>query len=221
MNDNARQIKAIVDRGLAPLLKQAGFRKNSTHFSRRNGEALQLINVQSSQCNNASLARFTLNVGVHFASVAEMLYGNDPMPSPPREMFCLLRTRVGMILPAGADHWWIVTPDTNVESVAGELSSAWNDYISQWLEKNKTIAGAAPELEKGMLVHPLATAAARLVLGEREKAAQSVNAVLERFGTALQDSHPANTELIATRIKEFREWAANHRLAEPEEVTQI
>ena len=123
-----------------------------------------------------------------------------------------------MIPPVGRDHWWKVT--SGVEAVARELSSTWSDHISPWLEKNKTIAGAVPELEKGMLVHPLATAAARLVLGEREKAAQSVNAVLEGFGTALQQSHPANTELIATRLKEFREWAANHGLAEPEEVNQ-
>ena len=125
-----------------------------------------------------------------------------------------------MILPAKADHWWIVTPDTNVEFIAGELSSAWSDNISPWLEKNKTIAGAVPDLEKAMLVHPLAAAAARLVLGEREKAKQSVSAVLERFGTALKDSHPTNTELIATRIQEFREWASNHGLHEPEKVTQ-
>jgi|SRR5271163_1513503 len=220
MNNSAKQIKAIVDRGLAHQLKQAGFRKNSTHFSRTYGEALQVIDVQSSHWNTSSSARFTVNIGVHFASVAVMLYGNDPMPAPPREVFCLLRTRVGTILPARADRWWVVTPDTNVEFVAAELSSAWNDCILPWLEENKTIAGAVPELEKATRVHPLAAAAARLVLGEREKAAHSVNAVLERFGTALQDSHPANTELIAARIKEFREWAANRGLAEPEEVTQ-
>jgi hypothetical protein len=98
-----------VDRGLPQQLKQAGFRKNSTHFSRTDGDALRVINVQSSQWNTASSARFTLNIGVHFACVAVMLYENGPMPAPPEEMFCLLRTRVGMILPAGAGRWWVVT----------------------------------------------------------------------------------------------------------------
>jgi len=219
MNDVAKQIKTVVDRSLAPLLKQAGFHKKSTHFSRKDGEALQVINVQSSQWNNVSSAKFTLNIGVHFARVAGMLYGTDPMPSPPKEVFCLLRTRVGMIMPAGTDHWWIVTPDTNVDAVSTELSSAWSDCISPWLEKNKTILGVGPELEKALLVHPLAAAAARLVLGDREKAAQLVNTVMERFG-AQQDSHPANAELIATRLKEFRQWATTHGLVKPEEVAQ-
>lgn len=219
MNNSAKQIKAIVDRGLAQQLKQAGFRKNSTHFSRTYGEALQIVNVQSSHWNTASSARFTLNIGVHFASVAVMLYGNDPMPAPPRETFCLLRTRVGMILPARADRWWVVTPDTNVETVAAELSSAWNDCILPWLEKNKTIAGAVQELERATFVHPLVAVAARLVLGEREQAARLVNMVLQQFGTALQDSHPVNTELIAGRLKQVRQWAADHGLMEPLEAS--
>ena len=56
-------------------------------------------------------------------------------------------------------------------------------------------------------------------LGDREKAAQLVNAVMEKFG-ARQDSYPAHAELIATRLKEFRQWAASQGLVKPEEVAQ-
>jgi hypothetical protein len=212
VNEIAHKTKAIVDRGIAPLLKQGGFRKSATHYSRKEGEALQLVNVQSSQWNTASGGRFTLNLGVHFASVAKLLHGSDPMPANPKEQYCVLRTRVGFLLPAAADHWWTVTPETDVAAVANELEAACQDYVFPWLEKVKTVSGAAEEMERSKLGGLWPAAAARLVLGEREKAAQLIAAAIEVYKTDRDATHPANAELTAKRIAELQQWAANHGL---------
>jgi hypothetical protein len=212
VNDVAKKIKVIVDLGLRPSLRQAGFRKGGTHFSKIDQEALEIINVQSSQWNNASSGRFTLNVGVHFAAVARMLLGTDPMPAIPKEYYCLIRRRVGMLLPRENDHWWVVTTDTDAESLAAELSSAWRDYISPWLEKFKTIAGAARELEKDNGMYSWTAAAARLVLGEREKAIRLVETAIEFLRTNGDFAHPANAALTEKRVNEIRLWAAAHGL---------
>ena len=217
MSETAKRIKKIVDGGLSPLLKSKGFRKNSTNFSRKDGEALQVINIQSSNWNISTSGRFTINIGVHFATVAQMLGGTDPMPSPPKEYYCLLRRRVGQLIRDGRDHWWKVTPESDIDALAAELNLVWENHISLWLEKTKTVAGAAPELEEG-LVSPMAAAAARLVLGEREKAENLARAVIERFKIDLQTAHPVNTELIASHLKTSQQWAFEHNLINSEEL---
>src|SRR5690242_14701265 len=103
MNDTAKKDRAITALGLEPSLKEAGFRKGGTHFSKGDREALQVVDVQSSQWNTGASGKFTLNAPVHFSSVVKMLHGIDPMPSAPKEYYCVLRRRVGMLLPAGTD----------------------------------------------------------------------------------------------------------------------
>jgi Domain of unknown function (DUF4304) len=208
----AKRTKLIVDQGLSPLLKQSGFRKDSTHYWRYEGEALQVINVQSSQWNTASSARFTLNIGVHFSSVAKMLYGKDPMPATPKEYYRLLRGRIGSLMPAARDHWWIVTSETDIAASAAELAAACKEYVFPWLEKVKSVSGAADEMEKSKLMGLWNAAAARLVLGERERVAQLVAAAIEAYKTDADATHPANAELTAKRIAELLQWAASHGL---------
>ncbi len=202
----------MIDLGLAPLLKQAGFCRHSTHFARSYGEALDVVNAQSGQWNMASSGKFTLNIGVHFSSVAIAMHGKDPMPAIPKEYYCLMRRRVGMLLPGGADCWWTITPQTDIGAVAAELASAWKDFVSPWLDKVKTIADAAAELEQRGGVDLWAAAAARLVLGEREKAAQIARVMLDYFRSVLDASHPANKDHLDMQLKQLRQWAASHNL---------
>jgi hypothetical protein len=215
MSEIAKQIKAIVDLGLVPLLKRAGFRKHGTHYARTKYEALQLVNIQSSQFNMGSQGRFTLNIGVHFSSVARAMFGSDPMPVPPREHYCLLRRRVGMLLEEKVNHWWTVTPQTDVSAVAAELTSAWNDRVSPWLSSVETISGAASEIEERpdfLFANPWTAAAARLVLGEPVKAAELERKLLVALETQRDTSHPANLDLCTSRIEELNRWAIDRNL---------
>lgn len=206
MNEITKKIKLIADRGIVPLLKQAGFRKNSTHFWKKDGEALQVINIQSSSWNNSAFGRFTLNIGVHFAEVAAMLPKNASMPDPPKEYCCLIRRRVGMLMPAGGDHWWKVAPETDADAVATELSGVLREYVFPWLEKLQTISAAADEMA------PWPQAAARIILGDSERAAQLVQATIEHWKINRDPAFPANTDLAARWIDKMSQWAAKHKL---------
>jgi hypothetical protein len=123
-----------------------------------------------------------------------------------------------MLLADGRDHWWVVTPESDTDAMAAELSSIWREHVSPWLEKVKTISGAAQELETSILVNPLAAVAARLVLGERGQAAQLLDAVIKR-SEANKYPDPANAALRASHLKEFRKWGVTHGLLAPEEMT--
>jgi hypothetical protein len=181
MNENTKKIRSIVNRGLAPALKQAGFQRHSMNFSQQDGEALQVINVQLNRYNSSVSGSFTINVGVDIARVAELLPGRLPMPENPKEYFCLLRERVGMLMPDGRDHWWTVTPETKIEEMSEELVNAWKTYIAPWLEKFKTVSSLTDEPDRGAIQNVFTRAAANIVLGERAKAAQFIAAQIQRM----------------------------------------
>ena len=181
MNENTKRIRQIVDRGLGPTLRNAGFHRHGADFSRKYGEALHVINFQLSQWNTTELGKFTLNIGVHFTSVAALLYGKDPMPANPKESRCLLTARVGLLMPDQKDHWWSVTSETNSDSVSEELATVCSSYVLPWLKPFKTLVEMDWEAGRGMIQHRFAEAAANLVLGKREDAAHCIEAELVRI----------------------------------------
>jgi len=91
MSEIAKRITAVVDEGLSSLLKKEGFRKRGINYYRTDGDAMQVVTVQSSQGNFGDSGRFRVNFGVHFPAVAKVLDGSDPMPEFPREPYCILR----------------------------------------------------------------------------------------------------------------------------------
>jgi hypothetical protein len=211
MSEIAKKIRAIAKLGLGPALKQAAFVRHSTNFSRHFGESLQVVNVQSSQWNSSESGKFTINVGVHFPSIAALLYAKDPMPTKPKEFHCLLRARVGMLMQGQGDGWWTVTPSTNVEEVSEELMRTCLNEILPWLEQFKTIAGTNWQPKRGFLFqHFLAEAAANLVLGDRTKALQCVEAEIERIR-----HEPYEATWKRQQSEDLRKWAVDHGLAIP------
>lgn len=92
------------------------------------------MNVQLSKWNTKELAKFALNIGVHFASVATLLFGKDPMPVNPKESWCLIRTRAGLLMPEQKD-WWSVAPETNGHAVSEDLAAVCSAYVLPWLEQ--------------------------------------------------------------------------------------
>jgi hypothetical protein len=207
--------------GLGQPLRQAGFHRHGTHFSRQFGDSLQVLNIQSSKWNTSELGRFTINVGVHFSSIATLLYGKDPMPVHPKEFWCLLRARVGILMPDERDHWWTVSPNTKIEEMAEEVAAACSDAILPWLGQFKTISGTNWKFRKGILQHTWAEAAANLVLGDRTKATQLVEEELECLRNNPHYVGSANTTLKEQRLAQLRAWARDQGLAIADDVNTI
>jgi hypothetical protein len=212
MSDIAKHIKLIVDRGLAPSLKQAGFRRNGMSFHRQNGEALQVVNVQSNRWNSGTSGSFTMNVAVHFENVAKLMPGYMPMPAVPKEYCCIVRVRVGELMPARKDHWWNVADDTNPEALAAELVTVWTAYVLPWLDTHSTVSALTNDPGRGGLRNPYVQATANVVVGDRVKAAQHIEAEIDRLNRDSDANHPANATLKAERIAQLKKWAAEQGL---------
>ena len=206
MSEIGKRIAAIVDAGLAPHLKAHGFRKGGVNFYRTEGDAIQVMTVQSSQHNYGDSGKFRVNFGVHFPEVAKVLHGSDKMPKVPSERYCLLRA-IGSF----PDRWWIVNSLTIVGDHISNLGAYWSEIVWPWLEANKRLPEAAKKLESQNLV---AAAAARLVLGEREEAIRLVKAYIAKVESAIQarSKYPENAELLAEQLKSVHDWAVSHHL---------
>jgi Domain of unknown function (DUF4304) len=205
----AKKICSITILGLGQPLKQAGFVRHSTHFSRQFGDSLQVVNVQSSRWNTSESGRFTINVGIHFSSIAALLCGNDPMRVHPKESWCLLRARVGMLMSDPKDHWWTVTVETDIEEIARELTATCSKHVLPWLEQFKTISGTNWKPRNGIMQHALTEAAASLVLGDRVDAVRCIEAELARI---YSEPSYSDVERKEQRSMQLRKWAADQGL---------
>src|SRR5271168_414765 len=166
MTDTNQKIRTIVARGLAASLEQAGFHRHGDDFSRKYGEALRIVNFQRNKWNTKECGKFTLNIGAHFPSIATLLFGKDPMPTNPKESRCLLRVRVGLLMPGERDHWWDVTSKTNADDFTQEMRDVCSSYIFPWLDKFKTVADTNWNLRHGIIQHTWTEAAANIILGD-------------------------------------------------------
>lgn len=91
-------LKDIVNKGITPVLRQAGFKRNGQNFHRKVGEVDWCINIQkyrriSDKGSNSLL--FTVNAGVTFEEYHEVFYSTQGVPT---ENCCPLRARPGQFI---------------------------------------------------------------------------------------------------------------------------
>ena len=206
MSEIGKKISEVVDFGLAPRLREQGFRRNGINYHRYDGDGIQVVTIQSSQRNYGASGKFRVNFGVHFPEVAKVLHGSDTTPEALNESNCILRA-----IGAFPDRWWKLAPSTNTASLSSSLSKYWIETVWPWLESNKKLPEAARTLE---CTNPPAAAAAHLVLGQPDQAVRLVKLWIANLEAAIraQSDHPANAELTAQQLANFREWAARQDL---------
>jgi hypothetical protein len=213
MNENTKRIKKTVD-GLSPVLRQDGFVRHSLNFSRTAGEALQVINIQLNRYNSNESGSFTMNIGVYFERIAKLLPGTFPMPANPKEPNCIVRTRVGTLMPNATDFWWTVTPQTDVTALAKEVGTAYSKYAIPWLARLETVSAlATTKPGKHEVRHAWTAAAAMVVLGDRAKATQLVEAELEWLKVDPLYAQRENEKLREQRLEQLRTWAREQGIA--------
>jgi Domain of unknown function (DUF4304) len=208
----AKTIVEAVKRGLAPPLREIGFRKTGTNFYQLTSESNKLVHIQSSQWNSASLSRFTIELGIYFPSIDGLMdqqfTRKGTLPWSPKIFNCQLRRRIGLLLPINRDFWWEVTPATDANHLATELAQAWQSYGAPWMNRNSNLGAAVLDLEAQSLYW--VAAAGRLSMGEREQASRLARAFIESF--TKQAAHPANAELIEKHLTNIHRWCATHKI---------
>jgi hypothetical protein len=132
MNHPSDLINELVKAQLKPALKELGFKNKSSTFFRQNGELVEIISPQKSKWNDAGEAKFTINLGVYWPQVQEVL-GRPAAGSPPKEHDCTIRQRLGPLFDDGKDFWWSVSPDSDMQQIGLDVLEKIRTHALPWL----------------------------------------------------------------------------------------
>ena len=173
-------VDEVVKRSIQPRLKADGYRKKArTFFRELDGGVYQIANVQLNKWNTAQEATFTINLGVYFPSVVA-IYWQPEITPPPRECECTVRARIGNLLDEPDDHWWTVTPRTDLDSLAAEVDAVWAKCGRPWLEKHSGLEAARKWVLRQYDKHTALTIS--VAMSDRVAAKKLYNAILKRHG---------------------------------------
>jgi hypothetical protein len=180
MSDIARRIDEIIFLGLKALLKGRGFKKSGRNFYKQQNGTYQVLNIQASMFNDSDEGRFTVNLGIFFPEINDLV-GIFEVSGVPKETECTVRQRIGLLAPEGTDFWWKVEPTSSAQEVARHLRSFVETFGLPWLEKNSDVRAAGPLLRKQ---NPFVAAATALYEGNREEAKATIESIIAKGSAA-------------------------------------
>lgn len=141
MSEIARLIDHTIRESIAPTLKAHGFRKDGRNFRRREPNCIWIVNVQASAWNSNEEGQFTINLGVHFPALVPLIPWLKDTDRP-LEQGCLVRTRIGHLLPAGGDFWWELRAGDDQDELNADLCRSITEFALPWLEKHSELREA-------------------------------------------------------------------------------
>ena len=163
LNHSSDLIDELVKLHLKPALKELGFKSKSSTFFRQKGELVEVVSPQKSKWNGAEEAKFTINLGVYWPKVHEVLQ-RVPASVPPKEYHCTLRQRLGPLFDQQRDYWWTVTPSSNVRVIGQDVVEQVRKFALPWFVK-------ATSLDEATQMAPTPAAVVMLTMkGEQTKA---------------------------------------------------
>lgn len=190
----AREIDDVIRRALVPALRADGLRKSGRTFHRSADGGVEVLDVQASQSNVGDVGRFTLNIGVYFRGVDELL-GDAPLERP-KVYQCHVRERIGALMGRG-DHWWRLDTATSPADIAPEVERAYRDFVPSWFERHRSPLSACETLLRSY--GPTETALALAILSKD----------VDRARTILRGIlHDARTPTI--RADRIAAWASRY-----------
>jgi hypothetical protein len=166
MSEIGKAIDGIVTESLAPLLKKNGFKKTARNFYRAHEDRIDVINVQASQWNHGNEGQFTVNVGVYYPSIAEIINA-PPIKGMPKEYDCTIRERVGSLTAENKDTWWLVDSNTDRSRTASDLATKVDTLCLPWLDKMSNLDSVKEGVAKNW---PLVAAGIALFQGRESEA---------------------------------------------------
>ncbi|XHC27283.1 MAG: DUF4304 domain-containing protein [Phycisphaerales bacterium] len=176
-------------------MRDAGFRKKARTFRLASDRSVAVLNVQASRWNQGGTGRFTLNLGVHWPET-DRLMDRPTVGAEPKEYECVVRARIGDLLPGDLDRWWEIDSETSIEQLGAEVAGVVSRVGLPWLLTLMEPEHSKSELERQGRYWELAAFA----LAEE-------NAEEARRFLALELGRKSR---LHTRV---RKWAQRHNLA--------
>lgn len=131
-------IDEVAKVSLKPCLKLHGFRSKGLNFFREHQDLVDVANIQKGKWNSSSEAIFTINLGVYWRKVQEMI-GRTAISFPPKEYECTVRTRLGPLFSEGRDYWWPIKTCSEVSEVGTAVVQKFEAYGLKWLQQNHSL----------------------------------------------------------------------------------
>jgi hypothetical protein len=152
------QVVDAVAQGLTPLLRTAGFKKRGRMFVRYTSEGGVLLHVQASSANDASQARFTINLAARHDGVQNLMdWSRKAQHLSLRD--CIIQRRIGHLMDVKRDFWWIVEPQMNLDAIVGEVRETvelcglpFLERVAEWDEARRILL-AEPSTFRAFFVH--------------------------------------------------------------------
>jgi hypothetical protein len=117
----------MIGEEIGPWLRDRGFKKRRNRFRRADELGWQVVDFQASQWGSRDNVRFTINLWV---GVAELADAEDDAQ---------VQQRIGPLLPGGEDHWWAVTAATDTAVLGHELRRVLQELAMPWLDARRSL----------------------------------------------------------------------------------
>lgn len=125
-------IDQVVSRGVHPVLKKQGFRKQGRTFHKRVADLYHLVRIQGGQYNEFDSGAFTIDLGVASPEIAAVWFGGRVHKNPASHT--LLYERIGFLLPGREDRWWKIEPGIDLDDLAREVGDALAGHALKFFE---------------------------------------------------------------------------------------
>lgn len=146
--------RAFLEEGVAPALRERGFRRRGSQWGLKVGGDWAVVHVQFAGEGGSPTIAVTYNLGIWSAAVATFL--SEPVSGQPPEPECHWRRRAGNLIDEGHDQWWPIARDSGSWSTPlAALDEVVDKQIQHvdhallrdsWLVESATVAGQTREL---------------------------------------------------------------------------
>jgi hypothetical protein len=160
--DIAPAFKGLLDKTLAPTLKQHGFSQSGRTFYLRREGNWGLVNFQKSTKSSAERIVFAVNLGIASSRLLEFFPPRrlrvSGLAAKPQIWDCHWQMRLGSLVADQKDIWWTVEANTRLEQLGLEIDGyirnlaipELSKYIRDEALRDLWLSGHAPGLTEFM-----------------------------------------------------------------------
>lgn len=193
-----KAIKGTLD----PAIVRMGFEGKKRSYRRTRNGLLDIVDIQLWKYNDATRARFTIELGICVPVALEMTAALQsfsyfrPSIANPGITECAERERLGILMPEPRDRWWTMSSGTDPSDVANEVIANLQRFGIPWLERHESLEAFARRPVPKPSVFDIAL---RLHLGLREEARAAYEVYAVQWGN------------MKERVREVSQWVGgNH-----------
>ncbi len=128
------RLKLLIGSHIAPVMKEAGFKKLGKRFGKRNADGWAVLDIQTSQWSNRDELHFYVNLAFRSDLIASLSEDEPAVEVMPTASRCHISLRLEQVTgQTGQD--WIVESEYDASEMGTELQSLIRSAALPWLEK--------------------------------------------------------------------------------------